>query len=136
MKTIFKLIVIAQLIITVAGSCQKSAKTTLLSDGKYTGTFQRQINGSGQISQVTITLSNGNWIGETETPRYPALCNGTFKIEKGNKINFTNNCVWTADFDWTLILSQEYDLSVNGNTYIFTKNTGNGNKDIYTLQKQ
>jgi hypothetical protein len=84
-------------------------------DGIYTGTFQRQqAFGGGEVAQVTLTFSENTWIGQSDKPKYPALCHGTYKLDK-QKIIVTNDCPWTAEFDATLILGGDYEFNLNGN---------------------
>ena len=109
-------------------------------EGVYTGTFQRQLAfGGGDIAQVTITFYSNNYSGVSDKPKYPALCDGTYNIEK-QKIKFMNTCIWTAEFDWSLILSGEYDFTLNGKQLIITRSSlGPSNDswtDKYTLTKQ
>lgn len=97
-------------------------------NGTYKGTFQR---GSGDIANVTLVFNNGSWTGESNIPRYPALCNGIFQINNGGKLLFENRCPWTADFDWTLILNGDFEALASGSTLILRRNT-----DVYRLTKQ
>ncbi|MBJ6109947.1 hypothetical protein JAO73_13070 [Hymenobacter sp. BT523] len=113
-------------------SCQKSTPTPDL-NGTYTGTFQRQSGGGGQVSQVSLTFSGGKWSGNSQIPKHPGLCSGTYDVI-GKRITFTNICYWTADFDWSLILSDEYDLNVSGNVVEITKQAPSY-KDVYRLSK-
>jgi hypothetical protein len=96
-------------------------------NGEYVGIFER----GGNNSNVELTFNNGNWTGESEIVKFPALCNGTYS-NSGNVITFENACPWTAEFDWTLILGGEWNYSLNGNSLILTKTNG----DKYTLTKQ
>ncbi len=96
-------------------------------NGEYVGVFERD----GNNSNVELTFNNGNWTGESEIVKFPALCNGTYS-SSGNVITFENACFWTAEFDWTLILSGEWNYRLNGNSLILTKTNG----DKYTLTKQ
>jgi hypothetical protein len=109
-------------------------------DGTYIGTFQRQLAfGGGDTAHVTITFSSNKWTGQSYRFHYPALCHGTYNIDK-NKIVFANDCVWTAEFDWTLILSGEYDFSTNGNHltiyHDYSGPTIDSYKDNYLLTRQ
>lgn len=96
-------------------------------NGEYVGIFERGENNS----IVELTFNNGNWSGESEIIKFPALCNGTY-TNSGNTITFENACPWTAEFDWTLILGGEWNYSLNENLLILTKTNG----DKYTLTKQ
>ena len=108
-------------------------------DGLYTGTFQRQLAfGGGDTSLVSFTFYSNTWIGQSDRSKYPALCQGSYSIDKG-KIVFTNDCVWTADFDWSFILGGEYTLTIDGNQLKFIKDyrgpASDTFADIYNLTK-
>jgi len=107
-------------------------------EGTYSGTFQRTVgNEAGQIAQVTISFENNTWQGQSDTPKYPALCNGTYEL-KGQIINFQNHCMFTADFDWSLILNGDFEIKQTTQAITFTKvlpNTSTVIKDVYTLQR-
>ena len=51
-----------------------------------------------------------------------------------------NTCIWTTEFDWSLILTGEYDFTFNGKQLIITRSSlGSSNDswtDKYTLTKQ
>jgi hypothetical protein len=128
----FILLLLAGLIL----SCKKPGSTFSILDGTYTGTFQRQTITSGHISNVTVTFSGNNWSGESQSAKYPALCNGTFEVNGTNDINFENACIWTAEFDWTLILSGNYNIRIAGNDIEITRDYNGSVKDIYKLIKQ
>jgi hypothetical protein len=116
-----KLIYITLLMLALA-SCKKSKVTVPNMDlrGNYTGTFQRFgpefIN---KISNVTLNFSSDKWSGQSDMAKYPALCNGTYKIA-GDKVTFVKG---------------EYELTRQNNTVTFTK-SGANYKDVYTLTKE
>ncbi len=96
--------------------------------GNYTGTFER----NGTVSTVSFTFDNGNFTGESDTDRLPAICNGQGNYAiNGNMIMFEHPCIWTADFDWTLILDGEWSYTATDTTLVFTKANG----DVYTLTR-
>ena len=131
MRYLFSLAFLAMILI----SCKKDPDKAW--DGIYQGTFQRQFGVTGTISSVTLTFSSDGFIGQSQFPKYPALCHGTYSLAP-NKIIFQNECAWTADFDGSLILSGEYALDVTGDSLIFHKSY-NGTiftQDIYKLKKQ
>jgi hypothetical protein len=55
--------------------------------------------------------------------KYPALCHGTYSI-KGDTIDFVNECAWTAEFDWSLILAGDYVIKESGKTLEFFRMNG------------
>lgn len=123
--------------IAILLSCKKTTtNNSIISDGIYRGTFQRQVSGSGQISNVIITFSSGNWSGQSQFPKYPALCNGTYKIDGAEDITFENACPWTAEFDWSFILSHKYKIKVADKNIEISRDYNGVFKDIYRLTKQ
>src|SRR5688572_19087412 len=101
------ILLVLLLSILINASCKK-ASNSLIPNGTYKGTFQRQTSTGGQISNVTINFSANTWTGESEIAKYPALCNGTYSANGNDSISFGNNCPWTAEFDWSLILAETY----------------------------
>jgi hypothetical protein len=115
------------IIVTIAlllgfSSCEKTKNTTTaIPDGTYFGTFQRVVPGeAGQIANVALTFNSGVWFGESDLANYPALCRGTYEVE-GNKLILKDDCLWIAQFDWSLILNGEYIFEKNGDSLIFSK---------------
>ena len=133
MKKVFILFIV---IIPWVSGCEKAKNTKPgIHEGTYTGTFQRIIpTGDAMISNVMVSFFKGKWNGQSDIPEYPALCNGSFS-SKTDKLIFENDCAWTADFDWSLILSGEYNFEMNGDSLIILKdyNTASEYRDIYRL---
>jgi len=96
-------------------------------EGAYIGTFER----NGITSNVEVKFSEGIFVGESETEKFPGICEGSFSISN-NVVEFINGCVWTADFDWSLILAESWEYTLQNNTLILTKLNG----DKYILTKQ
>lgn len=119
-----------------AVSCKKTNPDFVIPDGTYVGTFQRVTTVGGQLSNVTITFSVNNWTGQSEFAKYPALCHGTYKVSGGDDVTFENACPWTAEFDWTLILSQDYKFKIVGDSLEISRSYNGSFKDIYKLKKQ
>ncbi|MBZ5856619.1 hypothetical protein [Flavihumibacter profundi] len=118
-------------------SCKKyNTSPVQLEDGIYSGTFQRLVNGYGQVSKVTLTFSRGIWTGESEFAKYPALCHGTYSLDQNGVISFVNDCVFTAEFDWSLILSHQFSLNREGDSISFSRSPMVNYTDIYRLKKQ
>jgi hypothetical protein len=130
MKKILLGVVIFTIISVSCDSNQKNVGE--IPTGLYSGTFQRQLAfGGGEISNVSITFSENTWTGQSESPKYPALCHGTFSLYK-SAIIFTNDCVWTADFDWSLILGGTYDFTLIGKQLLITKGYSGPSTDAWT----
>ena len=126
-----KFLLVISIVIIAIASCEKS-QNDKIPDGVYTGTFQRQLAfGGGEIAQITITFSSNTWTGQSDKPKYPALCHGTYKLDK-QKIVFTNECAWTAEFDWSLILGGDYDFSIDGNQLEILRSSLGPSSDTWT----
>jgi hypothetical protein len=116
-------------------ACEKDSDSKNFPNGIYKGTFKRYNVAGSQQAQVTINFDYPNWSGSSSIPRYPALGKGTFYSDN-EVLKFDNTSVWTADFDWTLILDGAYIENRNGDSLIFTKSYGDGAVDVYKLKKQ
>lgn len=119
-------------------SCQKTAtkNSAQITNGVYVGTFMRE-GVNTPPSQVSLTFNDNTWSGTASQQNYPALCQGSFVQNSANNgIIFQDSCIWTADFDWSLILNSEFQLSEQNDTIIMKKSIGNGLHDVYKLKKQ
>jgi hypothetical protein len=118
-------------------SCTKENEEHSLLSGTYSGTFQRIYTDlpPEPISNVELTFQDdGRWTGISETIKYPALCNGNYTIND-NIIRFENSCIWTADFDWTLILKGNFTITYEQPFIVLTKKYSDPLKDVYRLLK-
>lgn len=123
-------------LVTTLFACSKSAADNpYFPDGIYTGTFQRMHQENSPLASVTINFNFPDWTGASNINHYPALGNGTFKYVN-DALTFENGSVWTADFDWTLILKDSYIDRIKGDSLIFIKSYSNGWVDVYKLKKQ
>ena len=124
------------IVVLILISCEDNGigDGTILS-GTYTGKFNRSnMYGKYPQSNVTLTFSESGFSGESDMIKYPAICNGTYTIS-GNEIDFSNGCFWTAEFDWSYILSGKFEFIVEGNQLEMVRIL-NGNTDRYTLTRQ
>ena len=122
--------------VLLAPSCKKDHSHFKIPEGTYVGTFQRITPTGAQLSNVTITFSTNSWSGQSQFAKYPALCRGTYKVKDADNITFENACPWTAEFDWTLILAEDYKMKVVGDQLEISRNYNGEFKDIYNLTKQ
>lgn len=112
-------------------SCAEAENVTIITEKMdLEGTFQR-VSGDelGPVAEVTILLHSGKWEGNSSRPKYPALCKGTYTLTE-NSITFENECMWTADFDWSLILSGTFNITQTETHMIWEKVIGEGDNRI------
>lgn len=122
-----KILILFGLLIAIVGCNNDDNNIKANINGDYLGIFER----NGNTSNVELTFNNGTYNGQSEIEKFPALCNGTYAIS-GSTITFANDCAWTAEFDWSLILSDKWNFNLNNNILIITKSNG----DKYTLTQQ
>jgi hypothetical protein len=114
-------------------NCRKEAKNL---DGEYTGTFVRSApNIRAQSAKVTLYLAGNTFKGSSDIKNYPAICEGTFTITS-SKIDVSNDCMFTADFDWSLVLKGEYNYELSGKQLKITRAYPGNKYDTYTLEKR
>ncbi|MBA4055857.1 MAG: hypothetical protein C0490_14170 [Marivirga sp.] len=110
-------------------------KTEGFPQGRYKGVFTRSSPlAKYASSHVTLTFTENKFSGESDQRNYPAICNGTYRVT-GSEIEFTNECMWTADFDWTYILKDKFYLRIDGDKMELTKSEGD-HTDQYTLTRE
>jgi hypothetical protein len=117
-------------------SCASEESPVLTNiDGTYAGQFYLAVPNTDFVSsEVTLIFDNGRFTGISSKIKYPAICRGTYEIV-GNKIKFANECFWTAEFNWGLMLSGEYTYTkTNGELVSLVREEGE-NSYIYTLVK-
>lgn len=108
----------------------------VLTEGNYVGVFLRSDPvAKYQPANVSVAIQGDRFEGSSSIRNYPAICEGTFRTD-GASVDFKNDCLFTADFDWTLILSGIYRVSQERNTITLVKSYGGGRYDTYTLTRQ
>ena len=105
-------------------------------DGNYVGTFFRGTPTSlPSPVHVNIKIEGNKFEGEADG-RIPAICRGTFQMKNDSTIQFTNECVFTADFDWTYILQGDFTMKVEEPFIYLTKRyPDNQTYDVYKMEK-
>jgi hypothetical protein len=130
------LFVLYSILFTLLAACDKDVLKASLQDGEYKGTFTRMHPTARYVpSNVTLTITGNRFTGTSDKPKFPAICSGSLEKRK-NKLKVTNDCMFTADFDWTYIFKGDFEVSVSGKEVKLTKNYSPGFYDEYTLQKQ
>lgn len=122
-------------LVLTAWSCNPTENVDPASmQGQFAGTFERTVNGQSEgVANVGLILEGNSFSGSGGPNRYPVICNGTFTVSGGN-ITFENACFFTADFDWSLILSGSFRLSRVGGEYILQRSNDNL-VDTYRLRR-
>jgi len=111
------------------------SREIMIQDGTYKGQFVRSSPlARYAAANVTVTIDGDRFLGTSDTPNYPAICGGTFKVRK-NSIEFKDECSWAADFDWSYILKGTFDFNFKDGKLEMTRSVGD-NTDHYSLQKQ
>ena len=114
-------------------SCKKEVEVleevetieTITIYGNYTGTFFRD----GIYSNVELAFNDWEFTGTSETDNFPAICNGSYTLSD-SVVSFQNKCSYTANFDWTLILSGNWNYTLNDN--VLKLNNFNGGEFVLT----
>ncbi|WP_075350594.1 hypothetical protein [Algoriphagus marinus] len=117
-------------------SCKSEEPQVLTNiEGAYIGQFYLAVPNSDFVSSdITLTLENGRFSGTSSRSKYPAICRGTYEII-GDEIIFTDECIWTAEFNWGLILSGNFKFSLkDGKLSKLTRKEGE-NSYVYNLSK-
>jgi hypothetical protein len=127
------------LIASLLFGCQyNDLSNATIKSGAYKGTFFRASKNTDEpnyeVANVTITFTTNQFSGVSDKIHYPAICNGAYKIT-GHEIDFTNACFFTADFDWSFILSGTYEIKSNG-TLLQLQRTSGSDTDYYYLTLQ
>lgn len=122
-----KILILLGLLMLIVGCKSDDENIQTNISGAYVGIFER----NGNSSNVELTFNSGTYNGQSEIEKFPAICDGTYSTS-GNTITFEHDCLWTADFDWTLILSGEWNYSLRNKVLIMNKSNG----DKYTLTQK
>jgi len=117
-------------------SCDKKEEISKpIEEGTYSGTFTVTYSSGKKFGTTTIKLENGEYICTSNPDRIPAGGSGNYSVHK-NKIIFNDVNFWTADFDWNLILSGEYDYTFDGKKLKISANKNDVGYYEYDLKKQ
>lgn len=131
------MIILAHLIILLFATCNKTIESTnVIPDGVYEGTFTRTSPHARYASaKVSIEFKNGSFSGTSDVANYPAICSGTFKTS-AQTITVENECMFTANFDWSLIFKGTYEYKFTDGELTISKKSANDVADYYNLKKQ
>jgi len=100
--------------------------------GRYKGTFNRTGMDTAQIS--IYFKDDGRFDGAGGPLNYPSICGGHFQ-QNGNNLAADDTCIWTANFDWTLIFDGNYTITVTGENSVRIWRTNGAVTDEYLLNR-
>jgi len=111
-------------ILLFAASCSDKINLSLL-DGNYTGHYY--YSGPGETrsiksqNTVSVNLSGKEFTSTGGTSRIPAGGAGEFSLIDKEEVQFNDKHVWTADFDWNLILNGRFIYELKNDSLILTR---------------
>jgi len=111
-------------ILLFAASCSDKINLSLL-DGNYTGYYY--YTGPGETktiksqNTVTVNLSGKEYHSSGDASRIPAGGAGEFTLVDKEEVQFNDKHVWTADFDWNLILNGRFIYELKNDSLILTR---------------
>ncbi len=127
--------IIYLLFLSILFACTEEETPSAQIDGNYTGVFIRtHPQAKFAPANVTLQLQGGRFSGTSARQNYPAICEGSYTSFE-DKILFEESCIWTADFDWSYILSGSFDYTITNEEITFTRKTGDFT-DHYYLKKE
>jgi len=141
MKTNYLLKMTILLIALVLNACNSNNDDLSNNlNGNYKGIFTVEYSdGTIFTNDVTVSFSGEKNYYSTgdgnHNDLYPSGGNGTY-VKGISKIVFSDTNIWIANFDWNLILTGEYDYSMNGNELIISANKNNVGFYKYELTKE
>lgn len=105
-------------------SCSKSDLKPI--EGHYVGYYYTYLPGTTtpqkSTNAVTLHLNTGKTYNTSpNADRKPAGGSGDFEITNNGYIAFKDANVWTADFDWNLILNGKFTYETRGDSLILTR---------------
>jgi hypothetical protein len=107
---------------TFLTACEKD---DLKLQGTYSGTFIYTHPASSVApppsGPASITFSEHTYTSTGNPDKIPAGGSGTFEVTKSKSVIFKDQNVWTANFDWGLVLNGEYKYQVKGDSLYLAK---------------
>nr|WP_294894700.1 hypothetical protein [uncultured Pedobacter sp.] len=133
MKTLLSNLIILTISLILLSGCKKDSFT--MEEGIYIGNFTVRYNSGIKTGPVTLELKNGEYNCSGNSNRIPAGGSGTYSVENC-KVTFNEQHVWTADFDWGLILGGVYNYSFDGENLKISSISNNEASYEYVLKKK
>lgn len=137
MKALIIITVLATIITRGCNNKDTDQQNLLLVDGVYSGTFTLTTPIGISSGDVTIEINGNRFAASGNSNRIPAGGSGTWSLDPDNHIIvFQDENFWTADFDWSLILSGNFIYTFDGNNLVLNRSVGDGSTtQKYELKK-
>jgi hypothetical protein len=116
-----KLIYLAILIAAISGCTDKLTFSAM--EGTYSGQFHyiSPLDTVKKIAPASVSFSDRTYISQRNQDRVPAGGSGSFEILRDHLLEFKDQNIWTADFDWGLILNGKFRYEVKGDSLILSR---------------
>lgn len=105
------LILLTGFVSLAAADC--TGKRQELTDGTYRGTFTVRYGADTRTGETQLELKDGTFRCAGNPDKIPAGGSGTFSAGQ-DTLRFYDENMWTADFDWNLILNGAYRYTFDG----------------------
>lgn len=116
-----KKILFAAIALTVSGCTDKLTVSAL--NGTFAGKFYYMPPSETTIvsADAEVSFSDSRYSSKGNTGYVPAGGSGTFEIQENHILDFKDQNIWTANFDWGLILNGKYSYEINGDSLILNR---------------
>ncbi|MEJ7778803.1 MAG: hypothetical protein WKF68_04355 [Daejeonella sp.] len=105
-------------------SCSDKLNLSSL-EGKYAGFFYHIPPGETKTvksqAEINVDLRGTDFSAGKAPDRIPAGGSGKFTILNQKEVEFKDNNIWTADFDWNLVLNGRYKYEHVNDSLILTR---------------
>ncbi|KQC01951.1 hypothetical protein [Pedobacter sp. Hv1] len=96
-------------------ACKKDDTKDLI--GNYSGSFRTLVNGKLVMSDFDVSLQSKQF----KVTKGDKKGSGSYQRSKTSELSFTDQNMWTADFNWNVLLNGTYTTEVKGDSLILTK---------------
>lgn len=124
--------------VVLMGSCSKTLLQPQNVEGTYKGQFEVKSTDASQSTPgsgaVTVTFTHSDYKSSANSNYIPAGGAGTYSISE-DSIDFKDDTMHTANFDWNLLLNGSYKYMVKGDSILLSKKLGT-QIYLYRLRKE
>lgn len=114
--------ILAAALILVLSGCSDKLSLEALS-GTYTGKFHYITPELSEkvTADAKVIFTERSYSSQGNTNKIPAGGSGDFELQEGKILDFKDENIWTANFDWGLILNGRYNYDIKGDSLILTR---------------